>query len=249
MKNVLIPDEKQKIWTQLRKDLMQYVPAFRLSDTLLCPLCCRSLRYEQFSVEHILPQQAVKLDHDDVRRAIPKNERSGLTLLCNETLIINGKLYPKGCNSWKGRHYDSKIKDILHRSFQSFKFTNTHIISLLMVGYLGLFKQYGYQVALIESGVIIRNQFFNPRRFTKHIPLNSQMVLAADILPQYGPDTHDFWSDPVKVSVDATTATIAIRNCSVILPLSRDPTVPLAKTLIYAPRKYVLRPDLRLAFT
>ncbi|TIW68542.1 MAG: hypothetical protein E5V60_04490 [Mesorhizobium sp.] len=248
MSDVQLPDLKFKLWTMLREDLVQYVPAFEDADTLLCPICCRPLRYEQFSLEHILPQQAMKLDPTDVRNAIIKNERSGLTLLCSETLIVGNKSYAKGCNGWKGRNFDPHISDLLKRGPFSIQFADTHIIALLVVGYLGLFKQYGYRVALTDSSLVLRNQFFNPRRFTKHLPLKSQMVLSGDPHTQYGPETHAYWSDPVKVYVDATKATIAIRNYSVILSLSYDPTIPLARTLAYAPRKHVFRPDLRLAF-
>lgn len=248
MSDVLLPDLKLKLWTMLRNDLMQYVPAFRETDTLLCPICCRSLRYQQFSIEHILLQQAVERDPADARTAITKNERSGVTLLCSEKLIVNGRPYANGCNGWKGRNFDNKISNLLHRGLPSIQFTDTHIIALLVVGYLGLFKQYGYRVALIQSGLLVRNQFFNPHRFTKHLPVTSQMVLCGDPHTQYGPDTHGFWSDPVKVFVDATKATIVIRNYSIVLPLSHDPTIPLARTLAYAPSKHVFRPDLRFAF-
>jgi hypothetical protein len=102
MSDVWQPDLKLKLWTNLRADLMQYVPAFAETDTLLCPMCCRELKYEQFSIEHIIPQQAAKLDPIGARTAVTKNERTGVTLLCSEKLIVNGKQYPKGCNGWKG---------------------------------------------------------------------------------------------------------------------------------------------------
>lgn len=156
----------------MREDLVQYVPALEDADTLLCPICCRPLRYEQFSLEYILPQQAVKLDPADVRNAIIKNERSGLTLLCSETLIVGNKSYAKGCNGWKGRNFDTRISDLLKRGPFSIQFTDMHIIALLVLGYLGLFKQYGYRVALTESSLVVRNQFFNPRRFNNRILLN-----------------------------------------------------------------------------
>lgn len=248
MSDVQLPDLKLKLWTMLRADLVQYVPAFEYGDTLLCPICCRALKYEKFSLEHILPQQAVKLDPFDVRDAIIKNERSGLTLLCSETLIVGKKSYPNGCNGWKGRNFDGRISDLLKPGPFPRQFSDTHIIAFLVVGYLGLFKQYGYRVALTESGLIARNQFFNPKGFTKHLPITSQMVLRADPLTHYKPDTHAYWSDPVKVYADATKATIAIRNYSVILPLSHDPKIPLSRSLAYAPRKHVFRPDPRLAF-
>lgn len=248
MSDVNLPDLKLKLWTTMREDLFRHVPALQDSTKLLCPICCRALDYEKFSLEHILPQQAVKQDPRSVRDAINKNERSGLTLLCRERLIIKGSHYENGCNGWKGRNYDARISDLLNRSDDSFQFSDGHLIALLTVGYLGLFKKYGYRVGLTESGLRLRNQFFNPRRFTKHLPLESQMVLSGKPETNYLPDRHTYWSDPVKIYVDADRATIVIRNYSILLPLSFDPRIPLVKTLAYAPRKHIFRPDLRLAF-
>lgn len=249
MGDIQLPELKFKIWTVMREDLAQYVPAFKNTDTLLCPICCRSLKFEKFSLEHILPQQVVKLDPVSVRKILTKNERSGLTLLCSETLVVDGKSYANGCNGWKGRNFDTRVNELLNSVDFPRLFSDTHIIAFLIVGFLGLFKQYGYRVALTESGLAVRNQFFNPRRFTKHLPLTSRMALRGEPRKAYIPDMHAYWSDPVKVYVEGRKATIVIRNFSVILPLSHDPTIPLAKTLAYAPPKHVFRPDLRLAFS
>lgn len=248
MQSIDLPDQKMKLWTAMREDLMLYLPAFRDNDKLICPICCRSLKYEQFSVEHILPQQAVKTDPSDVQAAIVKNVRSGLTLLCSETLTVNGKAHAKGCNGWKGRHFDSHIATLFKPGPFPSQFSDGHIIAFLMVGYLGLFKQYGYRVALTEGGLVLRNQFFNPRRFTKNLPITSQMVLRADPRTKYSSEAHAYWSEPVKVYSEGRRATVLIRNYSAILTLSHDPTIPIARNLSYVPGKYAFRPDLRLAF-
>lgn len=247
MGDILLPDVKRKLWTLMSEDLAQYAPAFYGAELLLCPVCCRALRYEQFSLEHILPQQAVKNDPADVRDVINKNQRSGLTLLCKETIIVGNRSFPNGCNGWKGRNFDARVSELL-KPDPFPRFTNTHTIALLVVGYLGLFKQYGYRVALTEDGLIARNQFFSHRRFVKKMPLTSQMVLRGSPKIEYDPSMHAYWSEPVQISVENGKAIISIRNQAVLLPLTSDPRVPIAKNLVYAPSKYVFRPDLRIAF-
>lgn len=250
MGDVQLPDIKLKLWTAMREDLVRLMPTFQDADTLLCPICCRPLRFEKFSLEHILPQQAVRNDPAGVREAVVKNDRSGLGLLCSETMVIGGKPYGNGCNSWKGRHFDGHLTDLLKPGPFPKRFSDAHIIALLVVGYLALFKQFGYRVALTAGGLAMRNQFFNPRTFTKHLPTTSQMVLRGDPQREYRAETAAYWSDPLRVHVDGARgkATVVVRNYSVILPLSHDPTIPLATTLAYAPQRHVFRPDLRLAF-
>ncbi|TBZ06256.1 hypothetical protein [Rhizobium leguminosarum] len=250
MGEVHLPDIKLKLWTAMREDLVRHIPELEETDILLCPICCRALKFEKFSLEHILPQQAVKHDPAVVREAIIKNERSGLGLLCSETLVVGGKPYANGCNSWKGRNFDGCLTDLLKPGLFPRRFSDAHIISFLVVGYLGLFRQFGYRVALTPGGLAVRNQFFNPRAFTKHLPITSQMVLRGEPHTEYKAETQAYWSDPVKIYVDGARgkATIVIRNYSVILSLSHDPTIPLATTLAYAPQKHVFRPDLRLAY-
>lgn len=248
MSDVDRPDYKRTIWTTMREDLVRHVPAFEDDERLLCPICCRALGYDKFSIEHILPKQAVRHDPPDVREALSVNERSSLTLLCSETLVVNGKPYPKGCNGWKGRNFDPRIADLIKAvSFPS-RFSDGHIIAFLAVGYLGIFQRYGYRVALTTGGLILRNQFFNPNRFTKNLPMTSQMILRADPRRVYAEDARQYWSTPVNVVVEGKRATVVIRNYSATIPLSHDPTSPISTTLPYAPQKYVFRPDLRTAF-
>jgi hypothetical protein len=92
-----LPAQKEILWHKLRCDLITLVPYFRDKDVLLCPACCRPVRFDDLSVEHILPKQAVALDPMAARQAISQNERSGLTLLCRKPLTIKGKrIVPQG---------------------------------------------------------------------------------------------------------------------------------------------------------
>jgi hypothetical protein len=249
MSEIDLPDTKRLLWTEMRADLVKYVPWFADNELLLCPICCRALKFEQFSLEHVIPQQAVNSDPLEVRQAISKGQRSGLTLLCKETIIVDGKSFPNGCNGWKGRHFDKKIGETLRLGGMPRHFSNVHLIAFLMVGYLGLFLRYGYRVALVESGLVLRNQFFNPTRFTKQMPTTSQMVLCGEPIKSLDSTSHSYWSDPVKIVVTGRKATIVIRNYSVMLTLSEDPNIPLAIHLAYVPRRHAFRADLRLAFT
>lgn len=135
------PRVKDILWHKMRDDLKTLVPWFASNDLLLCPTCCRALRYEDFSLEHIIPQQAVAEDPAAARAAISRNERSGLTLLCKRSLVFRDKsTLGQGCNSWKGKHYDRFIRDVLRPDLLRRQFHSRHHIALVNMGYLGLFR-------------------------------------------------------------------------------------------------------------
>jgi hypothetical protein len=93
-----LPGEKEKIWQRMRDDLKSLVPWFVDYDLLLCPTCLRRIPFEEFSLEHIIPQQALGGDHKTAQEAVTRNQRSGLTLLCSKRLVIKDKLIAeKGC--------------------------------------------------------------------------------------------------------------------------------------------------------
>lgn len=243
------PALKEILWHQMRSDLKSLVPWFADNDLLLCPTCCRPLRFDEFSLEHIIPKQALASDPSDVRAATPQNERSGMTLLCRKPLVFKGKRIPgHGCNSWKGKYYDAFLHDLLRAHFQTKQINSCHQIALFSAGYLGLFRQFGYQVALSRSGLLMRNQFFHPNSFLRDVPLTCRMILAGEGLSNYDEATRPYWTEPFKIKVDGASAFIALRNMSFKLPLSRDPTLPLVRALSYAPLKYAFRPDLATAF-
>ncbi|WP_281800916.1 hypothetical protein [Methylocystis echinoides] len=244
------PALKEIVWHQMRQDLQSLIPWFANKELLLCPACCRPLTFDDFSLEHIIPKQALACDPPDVRAAIPQNERSGMTLLCRKPLVIKGRRIPgSGCNSWKGKHYDPFLRELI-RSVNPIiaKFNSRHQLALFSAGYLGLFRQFGYQIALLPAGLLMRHQFFHPNRFLREVPLDCQMILAGEALSAYDSDSRKYWSEPFKITVDGYSALLILRNMAFRLPLSRDPLVPIARALPYAPSKYVFRPDLRTVF-
>lgn len=244
-----LPALNEKLWHRMRSDLKSLVPWFADNELLLCPACCRPLPFDEFSLEHIIPKQALGSDPLDVREAIPRNERSGMTLLCRRPLVIKGKKTPgHGCNSWKGKFYDAFLRDLLRPNLQTGRLNSRHQIALFSAGYLALFRQFGYQIALLPSGLLMRNQFFHPNSFLRDVPVTCQMVLAGEGLANYDEANRAYWSEPFKITVDGASAVITLRNMAFKLPLSRDPTLPLARALPYAPSKYAFRPDLRTAF-
>lgn len=243
------PATKRIIWQELRDDLIKLIPSFAENELLLCPTCSRAVPFDEFSLEHIIPRQALACDPQDVRESIPHNERSGLTLLCRRPLVLNGKrINGNGCNSWKGKHYDNHLRELLDPTFNITNMTGRHHIALFAAGYLGLFRRYKYPIALSQTGLLMRNQFFEPRNWLKTTPINSQILLRGDPITDYSPETHAYWSDPFKITIDGLLAYIAFRNMSFILPLSRDPNIPYAKNLPYAPPKHKWRPDLTTVF-
>ncbi|MGA9600860.1 MAG: hypothetical protein WBS22_11535 [Methylocystis sp.] len=249
MNMIDLPALKAILWHEMRDDLKSLVPWFAHNDLLLCPACCRPLPFDEFSLEHIIPRQALACDPLDVRAAIPQNERSGMTLLCRRRLVFKGNKLPvHGCNSWKGKFYDPFLRDLIGADFRRSRITSRHQVALFSAGYLGLFREFGYQIPLLPSGRLMRNQFFHPNTFLREVPVTSQLILAGSGLSNYEEANRAYWSEPFKITVDRNSAFIALRNMSFKLPLSRDPALPLARTLPYAPSKYAFRPDLTTVF-
>ncbi|WP_189485636.1 hypothetical protein [Asticcacaulis endophyticus] len=244
-----LPAQKQILWHKMRSDLISLVPSFEDKDTILCPTCCRPVCFDDLSVEHIIPKQALALDPADARQAVSKNERSGLTLLCQKPLLIKGQRIPgHGCNSWKGKHYDSHLRDLITLKLVNATISTQHQVSLYCAGYLALFRQFGYQITLSFAGQISRSQFFHPNDFFKSVPLNCQMILAGEPRPTFNDEGKSYWSDPFRISIDQSTAIVALRHLIFRVPLSRDPTQPIARSLIYTPSRFKFRPDLRRMF-
>lgn len=249
MKMIDIPGLKELLWHRMREDLKSLVPWFADNDLLLCPACCRRLRFDEFSVEHIIPQQALASDPKDVRDAIPQNQRSGMTLLCRRPLIMKGKTVSgSGCNGWKGKYYDRFLRELLQADFTKKQISSRHQVALFSAGYLGLFRQFGYQIALSPSGRLMRNQFFSPNSFLPDVPLASQILLAGESLSSFDEASRTYWSEPFKITVDDTSALIGLRSIAFRLPLSHNPIHPFARSLRYVPPKLTFRPDLTTVF-
>jgi|GraSoi_2013_60cm_1033757.scaffolds.fasta_scaffold47361_2 hypothetical protein len=56
--------------------------------------------------------------------------------------------------------------------------TNTHIIGGLVLGYLAMVAEFGYIIALMRSGLLMREQFFNSRKFHPSLALRHQMLFG-----------------------------------------------------------------------
>jgi hypothetical protein len=244
------PGLKEILWHKMREDLKAYIPDVANTNLLLCPTCCRFLPFEHFDVEHIIPQQALADDPPEARVALPKNERATTILLCKKNLLIKGReLYANGCNSWKGRFYDKFLREIFNSTIvNGGTFTSRHHTALFSACYLGLFARYGYQITLVPSGVIMRKQFFNPNDFIKEVPLKCQMSLSAAAPTTYDEQRGGYWIPPFKFTTVGNFCPVVVRNTGIYLPLSRDPEIPLARMLPFAPSKYKFRPDFRTVF-
>jgi hypothetical protein len=153
-----------------------------------------------------------------------------------------------GCNSWKGKHFDPFLRDLLAADFRTQKLNTRHQISLYAAGYLALFRQFGFQVTLSAAGLLSRRQFFLPNTFLKEVPLNCKMVLTGQPMTEFNEERKSYWSEPFNIQVDGSTALIVLRNMSFRVPLSKDPTKPFAKLLRYAPSRLSFRPDLTTIF-
>lgn len=249
MSEIDLPRLKDKLWHTMRSDLSALVPWFSDQDVLLCPICCRPLGFEEFFVEHIIPKQALAVDPGPIRSSIPHNERSKLTFLCRKPLIIKNKRIPgHGCNSWKGKFYDPFLRDLLSADFRTARVNSRHQLALCAVGYLGLFRRFGFQIALLPSGLLMRRQFFHPNSFLRDVPMSSQMIFTGESWSKLDDLTEDHWKNPISISVEGSSGFVILRNMIFQLPLSRDPTIPIARSLPYAPSKYKFRPDLRTVF-
>lgn len=244
------PDLRELHWHRMRTDLASYMPDISETKLLMCPACGRFLPQEDFGLEHIIPQQALKDDHPTIRTAVPINQRAGTTLLCNRQLIVKGKkIHANGCNSWKGKYVDTALRDLFNgRAMREGRYSSHQSVSLLIACYLGAFAKYGYRIALDGGGLIMREQFFHPYRFIGAMPLQSQMVLSGDIVSEYKENLRDYWATPFKFHFERSSFIAVVRSVSMYLPISRDPAIPIAKILRFAPSKYVLRPNFITGF-
>ncbi|MGA7713632.1 MAG: hypothetical protein WCA81_17160 [Rhizomicrobium sp.] len=243
------PSLKERLWHKARADLVTYAPQIVGNGTLMCCACGRFLPQDKFDIEHIIPQQALLDDPPEIKSnpIATKAIRSGTILLCKEPLRVRGAtIYRNGCNSWKGRFFDTPIREALNGRIQK-RFTDQHLIALLCMAYLAMFGQFGYRAVLIQSGLLMRQQFFSPKRFHKEMPRLSKLVLRGqppdDVLQHLG-----FWLTPFNFSVEGGSCHVTCRNVAIPAPISRDPRLPLARHLQIIPNEYGLRPNFQTSF-
>jgi hypothetical protein len=243
---------KEKLWHQMRSDLARYIPEVSHSDLLMCCACGRFLPQDHFSLEHILPQQALRDDPVEVRRTVTTNARSGNVLLCSKPLRLKGNAFNgNGCNGFKGKFYDGFLRQTLNRSIMppgGMRFNGRHHIALVSAAYLALVMRYGYQVALTQAGLIIRQQFFNMNRFIKTYPIRFQMVLMGEKPGSELVEGYDPWRNPFWFHVEEDCCLVGFRGLALHLPLSRNPEMPISMHLPLKPARYAFRPNFSTAF-
>jgi hypothetical protein len=242
---------REKIWQKMQADFRCFAPHVE-SDLLMCPACGRLLPFSDFDLEHLIPQQAVKNDPANVRAnpETPVNIRSGNILLCKKALILNGKLVNgKGCNSWKGRFYDRPISTMLNGDWRiGGKAGGGVITAALALAYLAMVGHYGYRITLIESGSLMRRQFFRPNRILHDMPVSSQLVLSGTF-EEPPPLDATLWRSPFSFKIEKDSCIVVARSFSIRAPLSRPPDRPIASKSLITPQKYKLRPDFTTYFS
>jgi hypothetical protein len=138
---------KETLWHKMRSDLTKFVPEIAHSQLLMCCACGRFLTHDFFDLEHLIPQQSLKLDPAAVQANpdTPKNVRSGNLLLCKKPLRVKGvTVYKNGCNSWKVKHYDKAIAELIsEKTLRSANVTSAHTIGALCLGYLAMVAEFG----------------------------------------------------------------------------------------------------------
>ena len=241
---------KEILWHKMRDDLKTYIPDVADTNLLMCCCCGRFLPFSQFSLEHIIPKQSLKDDPKFVRDNVFANVRSGNILLCQKELKIKGQsFYRLGCNSFKGRNYDTWLRQVFNRTATAGKnFHTGHHVALVAAAYLAMFAKYGYQVVLTSCGIVTRSQFFNPTKFINEFPLSSQMILMGEKPTVRDEGDLSVWEKPFSFGLEREKCFIAMRGLSVCLPLSRDPSIPIARTLPFTPSRYTMKPDFRTVF-
>ena len=250
MAEVLRASIRDQLWHRMRQDLAKFVPEINGNELLMCCTCGRFLPRECFDLEHLIPQQALKKDPDVVRTnpTTPTNIRARNLLLCKKRLTLNGNVfYQNGCNSWKGRSYDKPISELIStKALEPKNCSDVHIIAVLSLAYLAMVAEFGYVVALMRSGLLLREQFFRTRKYHVALPLKSQMLLAGGTVTSFDAP---IWTEPFSFGFQRPGfCTVAARNFGIMVPISRDPREPFAIHLPIVPAKYKLRPDFRTVF-
>jgi hypothetical protein len=241
---------KEILWHKMRADLAKFVPEVTNNHLLMCAACGRFLTQEFFDREHLIPQQSLKFDPVAVQLnpETSKNSRAGNLLLCKKPLRVKGvKVFNNGCNSWKGKHFDKAIAELIsEKTLRSATVTSAHIIGALCLGYLAMVAEFGYAVVLMQSGLLMRRQFFNPHKYLPDLPLRYQMVLGGK-LPT-APE-NPMWSKPFSFTFSETGCCyVGARNFAVNVPVTRDPRLPFAVHLPIVPEAYKLRPNFKTVF-
>lgn len=246
MSDIGMPSLKDRLWQKMQVDLAQFVPDVVERNRLMCCACGRFLPPEDFDVDHMISQRAIKCDPEEVRKnpETPANVRAGTILLCTKPLHYRGaRFYNNGCNSWKGKNFDGPMTQIFtgkvgqHRNKHA---QNSLIIGGLALAYLAMVAEFGYVVTLMQSGLALREQFFNPTRFRKGLGTKFKAIFMGS--PHKDPND-PIWTNPFRFQIEGQACLVTVRNFVIFLPVSRDPREPVARHLKIVPQRYAFRPN------
>ena len=247
MSDLMRASIEEKLWHSMRSDLSRFAPEIAGNNLLMCCACGRQLGREHFNLEHLIPKQALGDDPDLVREnpATPANVRAGNLLLCKQRLVIKGKQVSG--NGWKGRYYDRAIMELTSAKALQPASTTTdrHIIAGLALGYLAMAAEFGYIVALMPSGLLMREQFFSPNQFHRSLGLRHQMLLGG---PMPTSASAPLWKKPFSFSFESGACMVGARNFAILVPLSRDPRRSVDSSLRFVPSKFAFGPDFTTVF-
>ena len=198
MTSIMIAGKSDHLWHEMRAS-QKAVCGFIEDDRLRCCICGRPLRRDDFSLEHIIPRQAVTDDPISVKTNMTVSLRSGHILLCRASLTVKGhRPQGNGCNGWKGGFYDPLIRKLSDRSILEWRqqeITEQVCIAAFAVAYLAMVARFGYQIVFTPAGVIARKQFLSPTCYLPALPLMSKIILTG-LAPLPSKETLDFWSAP-----------------------------------------------------
>lgn len=250
--SILLPSIEEKLWQSMRHDFVSIAPDYATSEVLPCCACGRLLSKRHFTLEHIIPQQALADDPIEVRHVATLNQRSRNLLLCNSRLKVGHEEISKlGCNAWKGKYYDSQIRDVISgkgsRRYQG-GLTSQHQVAVLIAGYLALVSEYGYRVVFTASGRLLRQQFFHPHNFIDGIPAKCQAILTGECFT-FPKIPIEVWTRPFSFTIDGEFCIVAMRQTGMFIPLSRDPRLAVPFLLKIMPKRFGLRPDFQTIFS
>src|SRR5258708_39173903 len=80
-----------------------------------------------------------------------------------------------------------------------------------------LVAEFGYVIALMRSGVLLREQFFNPRKFHPSLALRHQMLFGGTM--PTAPEER-IWTNPFSFTFENGACSVGARNFAVIVPVS-----------------------------
>lgn len=252
MPDIDLPSLKEQLWQKMQQNLATFIPDVIERNRLMCCGCGRFPPPEHFDVDHLISQRAIKCDPEEVRKnpSTPTNIRAGTILLCTKPLHYRGaRFYNNGCNSWKGKNFDGPMTQIFTGRVGQYR--NKHKQNALIIGglalaYLAMVAEFGYVVALMQSGLALREQFFNPTRFRNRLGTKYRGIFMG---PPHKDPNDPIWAHPFRFQIEDQSCLVTVRNFVIFLPVSRDPRDPIARHLKIIPQRYAFRPNFETWFT